>query len=63
MSSNDPGRQTSQRPFVIVSFLPSWDSRAEIETLHSITSSAANCKVCGTLRPSVLAALRFMTSS
>src|SRR5262249_55543203 len=30
---------------------------------HSITSSAATCRVSGTLRPSVFAVLRLMTSS
>ena len=32
-------------------------------TPHSITSSAATCKLCGTVRPSALAVLRLITSS
>ena len=38
----------------------SGDERAP---LHSITSPARACSVCGTVRPSVLAVLRLMTSS
>ena len=37
--------------------------RNEFAPFHSITSSAATCKVSGTLRPSVFAALRLMTNS
>src|SRR5262249_11957377 len=34
----------------------------ELAPPHSITSSAATCTVCGTLMPSVLAALRLRTN-
>src|SRR5262245_28227778 len=39
------------------------EKRYERAPLHSITSSAATCKVSGTLRPSVLAVLRLVHRS
>ena len=38
------------------------EQRDELASPHSITSSAATCTVCGTLMPSVLAALRLRTN-
>src|SRR4029077_15289296 len=39
------------------------EKRYELASLHSITSSAAACRVSGTLKPSALAACKLMTSS
>src|SRR5262249_46218942 len=38
------------------------EERDELAPLHSITSSAEACRVRGTVRPSVFAVLRLMTS-
>jgi hypothetical protein len=39
------------------------EQRDELAPVHSITSSAATCSVSGTVRPSLLAAFKLMTSS
>src|SRR5262249_22795094 len=39
------------------------EQRDEIAAPHSITSSAATCKLCGTVRPSALAVVRLITRS
>src|SRR5262249_9377588 len=39
------------------------EQRDELALVHSITSSAATCSVSGTLRPSVFAIFRLITSS
>src|SRR5262249_32906733 len=39
------------------------EQRDELAAPHSITSSAATCSVGGTVRPSALAVLRFITNS
>ena len=45
-----------------VRFVPKADSCGATKKRYSITSSALASRACGTIRPSVLAVLRLMTS-
>src|SRR5215471_17682787 len=57
-------RRTVARPIAIVTLRRrAAEQRDELEADHSITSSAATCSVSGTLRPSVFAVFRLITSS